>query len=338
VENQFDSQPLTLRIQALMSAGPYDDPDNVVLAGFTDGDEFHDREPTRVILNSGKVYSYPAAAPGLSATLVPDRDTVRAEGISGRWQARNAGLAQAIPSSTPHDDFSLLDHAERIYRPQRASWVRLGKRFNPPLDLGNRKALAFWVHGDAQNELINVRIGTPSDLDTTEFDFYIPVDFSGWRYVELIEPESERCEQYSWPFGRSLYKQYRERLDFGNIGRLNLWYNNVPAGGAVTCLLSPIKAVPVLPNRICRPAITVGDETVVFPVDIESGCYLEYRGAEDCKLFSPKRELIAAVSPEGSAPILKAGENTLAFDCAASEQRARANITVFAHGRTSLRS
>ena len=337
VSNRFAGQPLRLRIEALMSAGPYDAVDNPVLADFGAPGELSDCGTTQVILNSGKLYSYPSAAPGLSAEILPSSDVVKAAGTSGCWTAISAGSAGRVPCSAPDDEFSLLDHAERAYRPQEASWVRLGKVFSPPLDLGERHALGVWIHGDGQGELISMRLGSPGDWDTTDMDHYVVVDFTGWRYFELIEPEAGEFEKYSWPYGRSLYKQYRELLHFNCIGRLELWYNNVPRGGTVTCHLSPIKALPLLKNMITRPAITVGGQTVVFPVDIESGCYLEYNGPDDCTLFGPKREKLADVRPEGGAPVLEPGTNDVAFGCSVSDLRPRADVTVITHGDTPLR-
>ena len=67
VNNKFTSQPIRLRIEALLAAGKYDAPDNVVLADFTGKDEF----------------PQPGAAPGVTATLVPSDAEVKAGAKSG---------------------------------------------------------------------------------------------------------------------------------------------------------------------------------------------------------------------------------------------------------------
>ncbi|OGV68874.1 MAG: hypothetical protein A3K19_06670 [Lentisphaerae bacterium RIFOXYB12_FULL_65_16] len=335
--NKFDRQPLMLRIQALMSAGPYAAPDNVVLADFRKRDEFNDRSATETILNSGKLYAFPAAAPGLTAEIRPSKAQVKAGGVSGCWTAANADVGELIGSSAPDDGYSLWDHAERVHRPQKAAWVRIGKRFPQPLDLSQHRGLGVWVYGDGQGELMNFQSASLAHHDT-EMDHYVKVDFKGWRYFELIEPDAERFEEYSWPYARCLYQIYRCGTAFQKMVGLNLWYNNVPAGGKVKCYLSPVKALPLVKNKLVRPAVTVNGRTLVFPVEIESGSYLEFYSRDDCRLFGPKREPLGRVKPEGDIPLLAAGENEITFNCGASEAvRPRANVTIISQGGEPLR-
>ncbi len=334
--NKFGPQPLRLRIQALMSAGPYDAADNILLAGFQKPDEFNDRRPTEIILNSGKSYSYEAAAPGLTGDIRPSSDQVKAGTASGCWTATNAGSQERVCAASRDDRYSLFDHAERIYRPQQGSWVRMGKTFVRPMDLSKHQAMGVWIYGDGKGEVMNFQLGTPKPFEA-HADHYVVVDFTGWRYFELVEPESERFEDFSWPYGRCIYSQYRETLEFKHVEWLHLWYNNVPVNQKVTCYLSPVKALPVIGNKISKPAITVAGRSVVFPVEIESGCYLEFTSQDDCRLYGPKRELIQEVKPEGVIPALEAGDNSITFTCDKSVTRPRANVTVITHGDTPLR-
>jgi len=334
--NRHGPQPLQLRLEPLMACGAYDAPGNITLADFSRPGEFGPLGETLQILNSGKLYGFHDAAPGLQADIQPSTELVKAASASGRWTASNAGLLQPVSSSAPDDGYSLLDHAERVYRPRVASWVRLGRHYSPALDLSAHRGLGVWVHGDGQGELINIRPASLASCDAHQ-DHYITVDFTGWRYVELVEPETERFEDYSWPYGRCIYKTYRESLTFKNTIGLELWFNNVPAGRSVTCHLSPIRALPLVPQRLSRPAVTLGGRTVLFPVDIETGQYLELRGPGDCKLFNSKGEFIRDVRPEGEIPRLEAGANELTFACADTGCRPRAYVTVIAAGTTPLR-
>ena len=90
-------------------------------------------------------------------------------------------------------------------------------------------------------------------------------------------------------------------------------------------------------NRISRPSLTVGGRTVTFPVELETGCYLEFNGRDDCRLYNAKGELLQRVEPEGDIPELEAGDNQLTFSCAPSAVRPRANVTVITQGDTPLR-
>lgn len=335
-KNKFGSQPVKLRIQALMSAGPYDSPDNVVLADFRTPDEFSDRNPTEIILNSGKTYSYQAAAPGITGDITASSEQVKAGTVSGRWTATNAGSSRLAYASSPDDTFSLIDHAERIYRPRRGSWMRMGKTFPEPMDLSKHQGMGVWIYGDGKREVMNFQLGTPKPYEA-HADHYVVVDFEGWRYFEFVEPESERFEEFSWPYGRCAYSQYRDRLGFSHVEWLHLWLNNIGVGQKVTCYLSPVKALPLISSKISRPAIMVGGKTIVFPVEIESGSYLEFNGPDDCRLYGPKGDLMQHVKPEGEVPLLAPGENEIMFHCEKSTVRARANVAIISQGETPLR-
>ena len=334
--NPFARQPLQVRIEPLLVCAPYAAPGNIVLTDFRQPGEFGPLGDTHQILNSGKLYSFKDAAPGLSAEILPSTAVVCTGSHSGCWRATNAGSAEQVLSSAPDDAYSLLDHAERVYRPCSPSWVRLGRAYVPALDLSTHQGLGVWVHGDGQGELLNIRPASLSAWDA-HADHYLTVDFTGWRYVELVEPETEAFEDHSWPYGRCIYKTYREGQAFKNTVGLELWVNNVPVGRTVTCHLSPLKALPLLTQRLRRPALTLGGRTLVFPVDIETGQYLEWPGTGTAKLYSTKGELVREVLPEGEVPWLEPGLNALTFQCAAAEYRPRAYVTVISAGTTPLR-
>ena len=334
--NKFGRQGLRLRIQALMSVGPYDAAGNITLADFHAAAEFSDRASTEVIMNSGKRYSYPAAAPGMTTELSPGHIHPMPGMGCGRWRITNGGAESSVPSSSPDDEFSLWDHGERAFQPRQASWARVGKEFSPPLELAGHQGIGVWIHGDGQGALLNFQLSSQFDIEAHS-DHYALVDFMGWRYFEFVEPEAERFEDFSWPYGRSVYTQFREQLDFRKVSKLSLWCNNIPVGKTVVCHLSPIKALPLRESRVCHPTITIAGRTVAFPVEIETGCYLEFGGFSDCWLYSSKRELLREVRPEGDLPIMAPGDNELIFTCDGSACHPRANVTIMTKGDMALR-
>jgi len=163
-------------------------------------------------------------------------------------------------------------------------------------------------------------------------EHYIVIDFTGWRYFELVEPESRRWALYSWPYGGP-YSIYRESVNFSQVSSLSLWLNNVPPGKNVTCFLSPIKAMPLAKSVLRRPSVSTGGKTMLFPVEIESGSYLEMNSSTDCKIYGPKGELKVEVKPEGELAQLEAGENEVKFNCETRDSlNARAKVTVSSEG------
>jgi hypothetical protein len=290
--NRLGRQPLQLRIEALMSAAPYDAPGNIVVADFSNPAEFPDR----------------AAQSGVQADLMPSD--------------AKPPLAQTATRYT----------AASTHPEPKSAWAKVGKAFVSPLDLGKHQALGVWVHGDGQGEVLNFQLRCPEHLVAGIGEHYVVVDFEGWRYFELIEPEGDRYEDYSWPYGGA-YAIYRESVDYGHVGSLSLWHNNIPPGKTVTCHLGPIKAMPLMKTRLRNPAITIGGKTINFPVEIESGCYLEFRSASDCKLYGPDGALIREVEPLGDIPMLEPGDNEVTFTCDAPDGiSARAHVTVISQG------
>lgn len=293
VTNHFDAQPVRLRIEPLMAAGPWDAETNLVL--------FRPEDLARI--------GNPDSATGVSLRGAVVHDIRHGPSDSLRLSVTNrTGSA-------------------------RGAWTKLERTFDPPLNLSGREGLGVWVHGDGQRELLNFQLRSPEHVVAGIGDHYVIVDFNGWRYFELVEPESRRWAQYKWPYGDP-YSIYRESVSFSQVSSISIWFNDIPAAKSVTCHIDAIKALPLSKQTLHHPAITIGDQTVAFPVDLETGSYLEMASATDCKIFGPNGELKAQVKPEGVIPKLMPGENRVGFTCETSSgMRARANVTVVTAGQ-----
>ncbi len=292
VGNRFAAQPLVVRIEALMAAGPYAAEGNPVLADFA----------------TAAAFPQAASQPGVTATLAVVPEPVQVGALSARLAATNA---TASPVRT---------------------WCKFSRTFSPPLNLSGHQALGLWVHGDGSGAVLNLQQTSPTHLTSAIADHYVVLDFNGWRYVELIEPEGERYADYAWPYGNS-YAIYRESIVPSSVETLSLWLNHVPANGAAVCHLSPIRALPAIATTFKRPALTIGGQTITFPVDLATGQYLEYRGPGNCRLYGQRGEELATVTPEGEAPTLSPGDNQVHFACEPQPGvNPRAYVTVFAQG------
>ncbi|NOX56258.1 MAG: hypothetical protein GXP27_17800 [Planctomycetes bacterium] len=292
VTNPFEGQPLRLRIEALTGTRPYDDPAAMTLTDFSDVTQFTDRK----------------AQPGIKARLEASTERIKVGPGSGLFTATNSTNTRV------------------------RSWCKIGRVFSPPLNLSKTRALGLWVYGDGKGEVLNLQQTSPPHLSHAIADHYIVVDFKGWRYFELVEPEGERHADYSWPYGGG-YAIYRESIRPNSVETLSLWYNNIPPGQTVRCYLSPIRALPTCPVELRNPSVTIGGETIIFPVTIKTGQYLEFFGPDDCKLYGPRGELLAKVTPTGKVPTLRPGRNPIEFRCAAAgDVRPRAYVTVITQG------
>ncbi|NLN75594.1 MAG: hypothetical protein GX139_04745 [Armatimonadetes bacterium] len=295
--NPYQEQQPRIRIEALMSAAPYDSPDAVTLIDFDKLDEFDDR----------------SAKEGVAAELEVS-ELHKKEGVSGKFYA-----------------WSTLDKPN-------GSWVKIGRKFEPSLNLGDKQAIGVWVYGDGKGQLLNLQVMSPPHLAWGIGDHYIKVDFTGWKYFELIEPEAGNIQDYFWPYSLTVYGIYREKVNYGSVGSVSLWYNNLPQYDQAECYLSPVKALPLVKGKLINPKVTINGETITFPVELDSYSYLEFTSMSDCKVYGPTGDVIAEVQPQGEAPTLKSGANRVKFACETEPGvSARAHVTVITRNSDPLR-
>jgi hypothetical protein len=293
VQNDFARQPLRLRIETLLAAGPYDSSTNQVLA---------DAESLVTFTNR-------SSSPGVAADIGSTTELVKAGVASLRLSATNSSNSA------------------------RGAWAKFERTFTTPLNLSGHEGIGLWVHGDGQGELLNIQLRCPEHLVAGIGEHYVPIDFTGWRYFELVEPESRRWAQYSWPYGDA-YSIYRESVNFSQVSSVSLWLNNIPPGKPVTVHLSPVKALPLLKSVLRQPTLAVNGNTVSFPIELESGCYLEMISAVDCKVYGPKGELKAEVKPESEPPTLDNSSNQVRLEAQTDPGiRLRANVTIITEGQ-----
>ena len=291
--NPFDEQPVKLRIEALMSAGSYSDPNNIVLADLSDTEHF-----------AGP----PGAANGVTAFLV---EASSGSDGSGVFSAQNSG---------------------RVAR--NAAWARLDRKFSPCLNLKNHQAIGMWIEGDGAGQILAIRLESPRHISFGAVaDRYVTLDFAGPRLLTLVETESARWSDYVWNDGKWLYNVYRETIDFGTVESLSILYNNLPENKQTKCRIGPIKAMPMIPCTVKNPVVTVNGRAITFGVEMRSGSYLEFTGANDCALYGSKGESLAEVVPEGRVPVLSGGVNQIRFSCDKVDAPAqRVKVTVISHG------
>ncbi|MCL4181051.1 MAG: hypothetical protein KJ072_25310, partial [Verrucomicrobia bacterium] len=292
--NPFEPQPLRLRLEALMSTAAYDDPDAIVLADASLADAALWESRTA----DGVAVSFAAPASGTTPLTVT-------------LTATNAGKV-----------------------PRHAAWAKFTRTFDPPMNLKRHQALGLRVQGDARGQLVAVRLESPRHLTFGALaDRYLDIDFNGSRTCYLLETESARWTEFVWNDQKSHYNVYRETIDFGAVESASIWLQNLPPGASVQCELGPVKALPMLPASFQNPALTVNGVTVLFPVELTSGSWIECNGPEDCVLYGSKGEMLTRFSPRPAIPMLKPGPNEISFSCASGSGPApRVKITLFTQG------
>lgn len=250
-------------------------------------------------------------ASGITHTLTSSKEKVKGSEVSGCYSAESA-----------------MEH-------RRDGWAKIGKVFSPQLDLSKYGALGVFIYGDGKGELLNFQLRDPPQYYHGTYDeHYVDVDFKGWRYFELLlrERDAERHGDYVWPYSGT-YQIYRSPLVREHVSALNLYYNNLPPSDSVKCYLSPIKALPTVKVKMENPSVTIGGKRIVFPVTLESGQYIEFASISDCRLYDERGAVVKEIKPQGEAPTLAEGENTVNFiSTPPSGYNARVKVTVISSG------
>jgi hypothetical protein len=233
---------------------------------------------------------------------------------------------------SPDGTGSFMLRASNLGGRARGAWARAERVFDPPIDLSPGPAMGLWVRGDGGGEIINLQLRSPTHIIHAMGEHYIPVDFEGWRYFELIEPEGERFNRYQWPYSGN-YSIYRESVNYEAIQSLSIWYNDLPPGREVECHLTPVRALPLIGGRLTDPGLVVDGNQIAFPGEIEAGSYLESGPGGDCAIYGAQGELVRKPEPIGRTPLLSAGRNRIRFLCEDSQgPRPRANVTLYVQG------
>ena len=179
-----------------------------------------------------EVGGYPAARANLERTneIHPQAGSVARLRCNGPTSA--AELPQRLP-----------DSGQRV-------WAQARARFFKRLDLGKHRALGLWVHGDGGGETLGIRL----DIDTAScLHYYLPIEFTGWRYCELGEPEGDRVMDY---FSYEKFALHDVPLD--NISGVTLMILHPPVGKQVDLRIGRIEAIQEVRGSLVNIRIDCG--------------------------------------------------------------------------------
>ena len=325
--NPFKPQKLALRIEALPSIDKYDSPNGTPLANFDGSDKIYDPGETITILNSGKLYTYPSSAPGASSSVTPAGHGEGPVQQFAVWNGKRDTSDGLVLSSAPEDRYSLCDHFERNYTLHEASWTCQHIAFDE-INLNDKQGIGLWIRGDGKGEVANIVLFGRS-IGWCRKQFYVKIDFTGWRYVELLKSVTKEFEDYSWPLARCQYNLYRSHFNFERTLGIDLWLNNIAKGDEVSLGIGPIRALPLVEQPMVKPVVTVNGKAIKFPVALKAGQYLEYYGEGKAHIFDGHGNHLGDVEPIGETPELAGGDNNLAFSCETAPLRPHARVTLF---------
>jgi len=107
----------------------------------------------------------------------------------------------------------------------------------------------------------------------------------------------------------------------------------LPPGRATGCYLSSVQALPLVKAKCRNPTFSIAGKSITFPIDMETGAYLEFKPPANCRLYAPDGALLAEVSVRGEVPTVPAGESQVSFGAETDgPYRLRARVTLMTTG------
>jgi len=282
-DNEFSDQPIQVRLRADWNYAGYDERENIILLDY--------KNYFRVESQGSK---------GLSFSITPTNEQIKAEGISARLVAENAGSNEQ-------------------------GWKTIRYFLNEPVDISEHNSLGVWIYGDESGAVLTIAIQPEGVISNERI---VEINFNGWKYFELNKPDGELTFKYQPMKGYPVLRP----INLGAISRVSINITNIPAGKSVTCYMSPIKALKISSASLINPKLNINGQSISFPCILANDQYLELMDTGKFVVYDENgRRLDEKVI--NNIPILKTGDNTITFEHDALDGKtARADISIITVG------
>jgi hypothetical protein len=195
-------------------------------------------------------------------------------------------------------------------------------------NLTRHRALGTWVHGDGSGAYLHFVLEDAGRWSVR--DYYVRLDFTGWRYVRI--PECAKGEVYNFGFPYSNYWAIRS-IDYGAIARIYVFLTHLAPRTEVKARFSRLEALHEDPLAVRNPGLSVNKEVITFPVTLERDWYLEYQGSDTVRLFDPNGYTKSTARLDQPPPMLRKGNNEVRFFCDRGKDRGETvNVMLITRG------
>lgn len=205
------------------------------------------------------------------------------------------------------------------------------------INMNEKRGLNVWLYGDGKGETVNIRLRSPDNIARGYADYFIKVDFTGWRNFSFYE--FQNCEEPHEDWApkqmeykvftdvESFYAVYRSLVDFNHISAVDLIVNKE---GDFDIRMKPVMAVPHRLLTFINPSLTVGGKTVTFETVLKSNTFLEYDPKDQsCFVYDMTGNILDTPNVTGHELVLKEGDNQVTFNATCNlPYQKRAAITL----------
>lgn len=267
--NDLVEQPLRARIEALPALSTYGDERNIVVADF------------------GKLTFTPEANEAAGLCFEKTEEVHPQAGTVVRLRCNG-------PDSKANFPTKLIGNGQK-------AWAQASASYATPINLSNHRALGMWINGDGQGEVLNVQLQVSPQ---SYLHYYLPIDFRGWKYVLLGEPEGDRVMDYY-----TYEKSALHDLPLDRFTGVTLMILAPPAGKPIELQIGRIEALQELGGELVEPRIEVGGRTLRLPITLKPEQYAEigdpWSSRDDrlCRVFDADGNELSRVTLESQALI-----------------------------------
>jgi len=192
----------------------------------------------------------------------------------------------------------------------------------------------LWVRGDGKGELLFVEF---ISAQGSVRPYYVPVDFTGERYVELANGETSLSRYYDYDWnnwtGFASWWVTLKGFNYTSVASVTVGFNRIPPKTEVSCAVAGIKALREIAAPLVNPRFSVGSvsahrpagpaglnaghaglpmgrnigKTFTFPVTLQPQQYLVCEGDGKGVVYDPTWHPLNTVAPDGPLPQLGPG-------------------------------
>ena len=152
----------------------------------------------------------------------------------------------------------------------------VAKHTIPQTNISGKIALKLRVHGNgSKTDAILITLRGVVTSETGRNDYFIPLNFEGWRDIILIEANNDDYPGFSFSgiaTGGTNYETYRATTNMGAVNVVQV----TTTGSCAGVMIDDLYAYTPADAPVKNPSITIGGSTLTFNVELHSGDFVEY--------------------------------------------------------------
>ena len=225
----------------------------------------------------------------------------------GEWDTgglRGGRCTVSVSKEVAREGVPSLKLAAAVARPRPGARAWARHEFARRPNLTQCRSIGLWVHGDGGGAVLDVQLVEPSLIRAR--DYLVPVDFSGWRYVRVVDPATHATFDHElWRLKGNL-----TQFDYRAIRELRLQLVALPEGKEAVVHVGRIEALRETPDPLERAYFTINSSRLRIPATIWPEQLIELLPNGTCILYDRDNTRKETVKLDTTIPTLKAGENT----------------------------